>query len=96
MRGPGVLLLQSKSLLIEKALAEGEELDAHFLSVIAYSSTVTVSRAHKNSIWLFIFHNVKVLSLKGPGTVYLSPDEQGGERKRPFTVVDIGLIVTFV
>ena len=97
LKGPGLVLLQGASQIIEKSLAEGEEIQAPYLSLVAYGASVGLVKSRSgNSWWSFLTRNWLVLELKGPGTVYLCPHESAESRKESHLEGDILIMLSFL
>jgi len=97
LKGPGLALLQGPAQLIEKTIAEGEEIQAPYLSLVAYSASVGISKGRSgNSWWSFLVRNWLVLELKGPGTVYLCPHEPAESRKEAHFENDVMIMLSFL
>ena len=91
------MLLQGSSQLIEKTLAEGEEIQTPYLSLVAYSASVGLSKGKAgNSWWSFLVRNWLVVELKGPGIVYLCPHESAETRKDTHIEGDLLVMLSFL
>lgn len=90
LKGDGLALFQAQGAILEKALAEGEEVDIPLAHIAGFSASVTISVAARNNV----LRNVgQMMTLKGPGLVYIAPVHLGHQEKSTFSALDIVLFL---
>ena len=90
LKGDGLVLLQAQGEILEKALAEGEEVDIPLAHIAGFSASVTISVAARNNV----LRNVgKMTTLKGPGLAYIVPAHLGHQEKSTFSALDLVLFL---
>lgn len=90
VKGDGVVLLQAQGPILEKTLAEGEEVDVPITRIAAFSTNVTVSIAERNNV---LGKVDEMRTLKGPGVVFMASIDSGPRSKPTFSALDILLFL---
>lgn len=90
LKGDGLVLLQTQGTILEKALADGEEVDMPLAHIAGFSASVTISVATRNNV---LSNEGKMTTLKGPGLTYIVPAHLGHHEKSTFSALDIVLFL---
>lgn len=93
VKGDGLVLLQAQGSILEKALAEAEEVDIPLSRIAGFSSNVGISASERNNV---LGKAGRMMTLKGPGVVFMASIDGGFRSKPIFSALDILLFLILV